>query len=155
MHEFERYIKITEATCRHTDGFRTDGKKWFQLPFPVMRFNVNFPAISHPEVASDADPFTGLFLTDYCKALSRAFNCKVDFHKNQDLESESRERFIIEYSIRLNKNRASIHNEINVLFYKKHESVPPLDSKLPYGHKCTKQFIYNQFFLIYGRMENI
>ena len=80
MHEFERYIKITEATCRHTDGFRTDGKKWFQLPFPVMRFDVNFPAAGHPKVASDADSFTGLFLTDYCKALPNAFFNDNDFH---------------------------------------------------------------------------
>lgn len=80
MYEIERHIKITEATCRHTDGFRTDGKNEYQLPFPVMRFDVNFPAAYHSEVASDAYSFTRLFLTDYCKALSNAFNDKMNFH---------------------------------------------------------------------------
>ena len=72
--------KLTEAICRQTDGSRTDGKKWLQLPFPVMRFDVNFPTVDHSEVASDADRFTGLFLTYYCKALSNAFDDKMDFH---------------------------------------------------------------------------
>ena len=123
MTAHERHT-ITRAICRQADGSRTDGKKWLQLPFPVMRFDVNFPAADHSEVASDTDSFTGLFLTNYCKALSRAFNCKCEFHKNEFLKSESKERLVIEYSIRLDKNRTSTQKEINVLLYKKHESLP-------------------------------
>ena len=73
-------LKLTGAVCRQADGSRTDGKKLFQLPFPVMPFDVNLSAINHPEVTSDADRSTRLFLTDYCKALSNAFDCKCDFH---------------------------------------------------------------------------
>ena len=80
MYEFKRQTKITRAICRQADGSRTDGKKLFQLPFPVMRFDVNSPAADHSEVASDADSFTGLFLTDYCKALPNAFCDDNDFH---------------------------------------------------------------------------
>lgn len=80
MHDFECHIKITKATCRHTDGFRTDGKKEYQLPFAVMRFDVNFPAADHSEVASDTDSFSRIFLTDYCKALSNAFDDKMNSH---------------------------------------------------------------------------
>ena len=80
MYEIECHTKITKAICRQADGSRTDGKKLHQLPFPVMRFDVNFPAADHSEVASDADPFTGLFLTNYCKALSNAFNDDMNFH---------------------------------------------------------------------------
>ena len=76
----ERHTTLTEATCRHTDDFRTDGKKLFQLPFPVMRFDVNFPANNHSEVAPDTNPFTWRFLTNYCKALSRACFCEYNFH---------------------------------------------------------------------------
>ncbi len=123
----ERHTKITRAICRQADGSRTDGKKLLQLPFPVMRFDVNFPATDHPEVASDANPFTGLFLTDYCKALSCARFCKSYFHKNEIMECESKERLVIEYSIRLGKNRTFTQNEINVLLYIEHESLPSLD----------------------------
>lgn len=118
---------ITGAICRHADGSRTDGKKWHQLPFPVMRFDVNLPATDHPEVASDADSFTGLFLTNYCKVLSGARFCKSYFHLNEILECESKERLVIEYSIRLDKNRTSTQKEINVLLYFVHESLPPLE----------------------------
>ena len=127
MYEIEHNTKITEATCRHTDDFRTDGKKDYQLPFPVVRFNVNFPTINHPKVASDADSFTGLFLTDYCKALSRACFCEYNFHDFEKFNVESKERLLIEYTIRFfSKNRTSTQNEINVLLYSKHESLPPL-----------------------------
>ena len=126
MHEIKRHIKITKATCRHTDGFRTDGKKWLQLPFPVMRFDVNFPAADHSEVASDADSFTRLFLTDYCKALSRVRFCNSNFHFAEIKKTENKGRLITEYSIRLDKNRTSTQNEINALLYSKHESLPPL-----------------------------
>ena len=126
MHEIKHHTKITKATCRHTDGFRTDGKKWLQLPFPVMRFDVNFPAADHSEVASDTDSFTGLFLTDYCKALSRACFGEYNFHDFEIFNVESKERLEIEYSIRLDKNRTSTQKEINVLLYSKHESLPPL-----------------------------
>ena len=81
MYEIERHTTITRAICRQADGSRTDGKKLFQLPFPVMRFDVNSPTADHSEVASDADSFTGLFLTYYCKALSDAFHDKMNLHK--------------------------------------------------------------------------
>ena len=84
-------------------------KKNNQLPFPIMSFDVNLPATDHPEVASDADSFTGLFLTNYCKALSRAFIIIKDFHKHEVLSTESKGRLVIEYSIRFSsKNRAFI-----------------------------------------------
>ena len=121
-----RRLSITRAICRQTDGSRTDGKKLLQLPFPIMRFDVSFPAINHPKVASDADPFTGLFLTNYCKALSRACFGEYNFHDFEKFNVESKERLEIEYSIRLDKNRTSTLNEINVLLYSKHESLPPL-----------------------------
>ena len=126
MYEIERHTIITRAICRQADGSRTDGKKLLQLPFPVMRFDVNFPAADHSEVASDADPFTGLFLTNYCKALSRACFGEYNFHNFEIFNVESKERLEIEYSIRLDKNRTSTQKEINVLLYSKHESLPPL-----------------------------
>lgn len=125
MSRQKRHI-ITRATCRQTDGSRTDGKKGYQLPFPVMRFDVNFLAIDHSEVASDTDLFTRLFLTDYCKALSRACFCEYNFHNHERFNVESKERLLIEYAIRLDKNRTSTQNEINVLLHSKHESLPPL-----------------------------
>ena len=127
MYKIERHTTITRAICRQADGSRTDGKKWLQLPFPVMRFDVNFPAADHPKVASDADSFTGLFLTNYCKALSRACSCEYNFHDYERFNVESKERLLIEYAIRFfSKNRTSTQNEINVLLYSKHESLPPL-----------------------------
>ena len=95
-----------------------------------MSPDVNLAAIGHPEVASDVDRFAArLFLTDYRKALSRAIMCDYDFHKDEIIMSESKERLVIEYSIRLDKNRTPIQNEINVLLYKKHESLLSLDLK--------------------------
>ena len=140
MHETELHTKLTEAICRHTDGSRTDGKKGLQLPFPVMRFDVNLPVTDHSEVASDTDSFTRLFLTDYCEALSRASMGDYDFHKNEIKKSESKERLVIEYSIRLDKNRTPIRNEINVLLYSKHESLLPLDLNHNHVTKGTNIF---------------
>ena len=140
MYEIECHTKITKATCRHTDGFRTDGKKGLQLPFPVMRFDVNLPATDHSEVASDTDSFTRLFLTDYCKALSRACFCEYNFHNNERFNAESKERLVIEYTIRLDKNRTSTQKEINVLLYSKHESLPP--PALNYIHNANILIIY-------------
>ena len=116
---------ITGAICRQADGSRTDGVRKIQLPSPVMRSDVNLPVADHPEVASDTDSFTRLFLTDYCKALSRAFNCKCEFHKNEFLKSESKERLEIEYTIRfLSKTGHSFLSKPNTLLYSKHESLP-------------------------------
>ena len=93
-----------------------------QLPSPVMGFDVNLAAIGHSEVASDADRLAAkLFLTDYCKVLSRAFMCDYDFHKTEMTKSEGKERLVIEYSTRFDKNRTPIQNEINVLLYKARE----------------------------------
>ena len=133
---------ITRAICRHADGSRTGGIGKNQLPFPVMRFNVNFPATDHSEVASDADSFARLFPTYYCKALSRAFIIIKDFHKHEVLSTESKERLVTEYSTSLSKkNRTPTHNEINVLLYLKHESLPPLDLILYYGCKSMNFFL--------------
>ena len=137
----ERIHSITRAICRQADGSRTDGRKMVQLPSPVMGFDVNLAAIDHSEVASDTDRLAArLFLTDYCKALSRVLNCKGDFHNTEIIKSENKERLEIEYSIRLDKNRTDIQDEINVLLYKKHESLPPLDLKSPYKGEFTNIF---------------
>ena len=107
-----------------------------QLPYPVMGPDVNFAAIDHSEVASDTDRFAvRLFLTDYRKVLSCALICDYDFHKIESIESESKERLVIEYSTRLDKNRTSIQNESNVLLYLEHESLPPLDFNHNHNHK--------------------
>ena len=140
MYEIERHTKITRAICRQADGSRADGKKLFQLPFPVMRFDVNSPAADHSEVASDTDSFTGLFLTYYCKALSRACFGEYNFHNNERFNAESKERLVIEYTIRLDKNRTSTQKEINVLLYSKHESLPSL--ALNYIHNANILIIY-------------
>ena len=137
----ERIHSITRAICRQADGPRADGKKMVHLPFPVMGFDVNLAAIGHSEVTSDTDRLAArLFLTDYCKALSRVLNCKGDFHNIEIFKSENKERLEIEYSIRLDKNRTSIQNESNVLLYLEHESLPPLDLKSPYEGKVTNIF---------------
>ena len=137
----ERIHNITRAICRQADSSRADGKKMVQLPFPVMGFDVNLAAIGHSEVASDTDRLASrLFLTDYCEALSRAALCDYDFHKDEIIKCESKERLVIEYAIRFDKNRTPIQNESNVLLYKKHESLPPLDLKSPYEGKVTNIF---------------
>ena len=51
-----------------------------QLPFPVMGLDINLLSIDHPDVAFDSNRFMRLFLANYCKALSRALNCKNGFH---------------------------------------------------------------------------
>ena len=105
----ERIHNITRAICRQADGPRADGRKMVQLPFSVMCLDVNLAAINHSEVASDTDRFAArLILTDYCKALSRVLNCNGDFHNNEIIKSENKERLEIEYSIRLDKNRTNI-----------------------------------------------
>ena len=133
-------LSITRAICRQTDGSRPNGKKWLQLPFPVMRFDINIPAINQPEVASDMDLFTRLFLTYYCKALSRACFGEYNFHNFEIFNVESKERLEIEYSIRFDKNRTLTHNEINVLLCVEHESLPSLDFHNFYKCKHTQFF---------------
>ena len=82
--------KRNESHPRQSDGSRTGGmKKNGQLPFPIMSFDVNLPAINHSEVASDKNRLTRLFLTNYCKALSDAFIMNVNFHKNESKMVES------------------------------------------------------------------
>ena len=84
------------------------------------------------------DWLTRLFLTDYSKALSCACFCEYNFHNvTEIINAESAERLIIEYSIRLNKNRTPFHKEINVLLYFKHESLPPLALNCIHGCKYT------------------
>ena len=100
----ERIHKITRAICRKADGSRADGKKITHLPFAVMSPDVNLAAIDHSEVASDTDRFAvRLFLTDYRKALSRATIVISNFHRNEAISFESKERLAIGYSIRLEK----------------------------------------------------
>ena len=46
-----------------------------------MCFDVNLAPSDHSEVASDADRLAaGLFLTEYCEALSNADNLNENFH---------------------------------------------------------------------------
>jgi len=71
---------ITGATCRQADDSRTDGIRAARLPFPAVSFHIDSPAIDHPEVTSDTDSLSGLFLTDYCKALSHAVRGNNYFH---------------------------------------------------------------------------
>ncbi len=106
-----------------------------------MRFDINFPFINQSEVASDTDLFTRLFLTYYCKALSRACFGEYNFHDFERFNVESKGR-LKEYSIRFisKKNRASTQNEINALLYSKHESLPPL--ALNYIHNANLLFFY-------------
>ena len=137
----ERTHKITRAICKQADGPRADGKKISQLPFTVMSPDINLVAVDHSKVASDTYRFVArLFLTDYCEALSRASMGDYDFHKNEIKKSESKERLVIEYSIRLDKNRTPIRNEINVLLYSKHESLLPLDLNHNHVTKGTNIF---------------
>ena len=103
-HDIEGHT-ITRAICIYTDGSRTDGKKWLHLPFPVMWFDVNLSAINHSKVAPDAYWFTRLFLTDYCKALSRVRFCKSNFHFVESWMFENKGRLITEYSIRFDKKQ--------------------------------------------------
>ena len=91
-----------------------------------MRFDVNLPVADHPEVASDTDSFTRLFLTNYCKAPSRVRICNSNFHFTEIKKTENKGRLVTEYSIRLDKNRTSTQKEINVLLYVEHESLPSL-----------------------------
>ena len=82
-----------------------------------MGFNVNLSAVDYPEVASDTNPLTWLFLTHYCKALSRAFDCKSNFHVYEIWMPESRERLVIEYSTRLDTKQDiySLRNKCPVI----------------------------------------
>ena len=84
--------KITEATCRQANDFRTDGSGAAQLSFPTVGLHIDFPAVNHLEVASDTNCLARLFLTDYCKALSRAFCVNDNYHKNEYELYESKER---------------------------------------------------------------
>ena len=108
-----------------------------------MCFDVNFPAVNHPEMASDSDSFTGLFLTYYCKALSSVRYCKSYFFHNENWKVENKERLVIEYSIRFDKNRTFTHKEINVLLRVEHESLPSLAFHNFYNCKCIYFFEWN------------
>lgn len=126
MHEIVEYIQKKEAICRQADSFQADGMKKCHLPFPVMGFDINLSATNHPIVALDSNWFSRLFLTNYCKALSRAFDCKGNFHYNKVFKTESKERLEIEYAIRFTTKRGIYSNEINVPLLLKHESLPSL-----------------------------
>lgn len=135
MHIKNCHTTIQGAICRQTDGSRTDGKKWAQLPLSVMRFDENLTTVNHSKVTTNSNWFAELFLTDYCKALSRAFNCNGYFHKNEVIKAESKERLEKEYSTRLTTNGAFTHKEINVPLFLKHESLPSLDLNYHYNNK--------------------
>ena len=101
--------KITKATCRQADDSRTDGIGATRLSFPTVGFHIDCLAVNHPEVASDANSLARLFLTDYCKALSRAVLCSYgNFHKKYEFDGfESKER-LKQYAICFfKKNRVS------------------------------------------------
>ena len=76
---------MTEAIRRQANDFRTDGIGSGSLSFTIMSLHIDFPAASHPEMASDTNDFARLFLTDYCKALSRAFFDNNNFHISMSL----------------------------------------------------------------------
>jgi len=99
---------ITGVTRRHTGDSRTDGIGAARLPFPAVSFHIDLPAIEHSEVTSDTDSLSGLFLTDYCKALSGTlFN--DDFHTQMIFNSlRAWSGFSSTPSDYLQKNRASI-----------------------------------------------
>lgn len=133
MHERVYQITKKEAICWQTDSFQSDGMKKCYLPFPVVRFNINLSSIDHSIMAFDSNWLVGLFLTNYCKALSRAFDCKGDFHKNEVIKTESRER-LEKYSIRFTTNGAFTPIEINVPVVSKARELAT--SRLNYLYIC-------------------
>ena len=89
-----------------------------QLSFPIVSLHIDFPAASHPEMASDTNDFARLFLTDYCKALSRAFCFYCDFHMYNDMSKrifESKERLSSTPSVFYQKTGHSFLSKINTL----------------------------------------
>ena len=77
-----------------------------------MSLHIDFPAVSHPEMAYDTNAFAGLFLTDYCKALSRAFCADNDFHNYMIFKRlRTRSGFGSTPSDFWQKNRAFISDE--------------------------------------------
>jgi len=82
---FTNHPKITGATYRQIGDSRADGLEAAQLPFPVMSFHIDLLPINHPEVTSDENSPTRLFLTNYSKALSSAFDEDEYFHKMMKL----------------------------------------------------------------------
>ena len=105
--------EITEAIRRQANDFRTDGGGAAQLPFPVVSLHIDFPAAGHPKMASDKDVvFAELVLTDYCKALSRAFCADNDFHNYMIFKRlRARGGFSSTPSDFWQKNRAFISDE--------------------------------------------
>ncbi len=71
-----------------------------QLSFPIMSSHIDFPAVNHPKVSSDQNCLARLFLTDYCKALSRADFNKDDFHLMMNFSGLRARRRPQQYSIR-------------------------------------------------------
>ena len=128
------FAKITEATCRQANDFRTDGSGAAQLSFPIVGLHIDFPAVNHLEVASDTNCLARLFLTDYCKALSRADFNKDDFHLTMnDSGLRARSGFNSTPSVLVKKNRASISDENKYPAYIQHRE---LAFSQPLNHLC-------------------
>ena len=119
-----------------------------------MRLDENLSTVYHPEMTTNSNWFTELFLTDYCKALSCARFCNDNFHVIEIKKSESKVRLLIEYIIRFGKNRTLTSKEINVLLYFEHESLPSLGFHYHYNYKYSYLF-NNSKHLIYERVDNI
>lgn len=125
---------ITEATCRQANDFRTGGSGAAQLSFPIAGLHIDFPAVNHPEVASHTNHLARLFLTDYCKALSRADFNKDDFHlKMNDSGLRARSGFNSTPSVLVKKNRASFSDENKYPAYIQHRE---LAFSQPLNHLC-------------------
>lgn len=70
-----------------------------------MCLDENLSTVNHSEMITNPNWFAELFLTDYCKALSGARFCNDNFHATEIMKSESKERLVIEYIIRLEKKQ--------------------------------------------------
>lgn len=116
-----------------------------------MGFDINLSAIDHSIVALDSNRFNWFFLTNYCKALSRAFNCKGNFHNNEVFKTESKERLEKEYTIRFTINGTFTPDEINVPLFLKHENLPSL-ALITFTRQKYELFCRKQIFLDYGRL---
>ena len=134
--------KMTKATCRQADDSRTDGIGATRLSFPTVGFHIDCLAVNHPEVASDANSLARLFLTDYCKALSRAVLCKDDFHCLMKYSGlRARNGFSSTPSAFSKKTGYPPRNEKNTLLSVQHRELAfsqPLNHL--YDCKCKKNF---------------
>ena len=102
-----------------------------------MSFDVNLPAINHLEVAPDKNRLTRIFLTNYCKALSDAFNENINVHKMKIIAFESTGR-LKQYITRfLSKKQGIISFEKKYPVVIKHRELATSQPLFLYSHrKC-------------------